>query len=214
MQIIFSRKSLVAFFATLIPASLVRGVRKTPLAPATDRRDREAFDAVVREHGDFFRRFVTRKVRESDRDDVLQETWMRAWQAFPNFDGRSSVRTWLYSVCYHTVQDYWRRERIRPIAEDLFQNEEGSAYFPSEFSGVDLRESMREFWESCSPGERELLSMYYSDGLALPEISRILNRNLNTVKYQFYRAHEGVREKLLGAAPEEFWAGRASGGRR
>ena len=207
-MIIFSRKSVLAFLAALIPASLVRGSRKTGHSTTASWRDREAFSVLVGEHKEFLRRFIARRVREGDREDILQETWVRAWQAFPTFDGRSSVRTWLYSVCYHTIQDHWRREQVRPVVEDLFQKGDGSAYFPAEFANVELREAMRGFWESCTPAQRELLSMYYSEGLALPEISRILKRNLNTVKYQFYRAHEGAREKLLGAAPEESWGWR------
>jgi len=130
---------------------------------------------------------------------------MRAWQGFSTFDGNSSVRTWLYSVCYHTVQDHWRRERGRPVCGDIFQAEDGTPYFPSEFASVELREAMRGYWNSCTPEQRELLSLYYSEGFGLPEISRILNRNLNTVKYQFYRAHEEAREKLLSSAPAESW---------
>jgi len=37
--------------------------------------------------------------------------------------------------------------------------------------------------------QREVLELYYFSQLNLPEIARALNRNLNTVKYQFYRAH-------------------------
>jgi RNA polymerase sigma-70 factor (ECF subfamily) len=203
MQIIFSRKTILAFLAALVPATLAQGGRKASLAAKG--QGREAFDSVVVENSDHLRRFISRRVREGDREDVLQETWLRAWQGFGSFDGRSSVRTWLYSVCYHTVQDHWRREQIRPVSGDIFQDDEGATYFPSEFAGVELREAMRGYWDSCTPGQRELLSMYYSEGLALPEISRILNRNLNTVKYQFYRAHEEAREKLLGSAPEESW---------
>lgn len=205
MQITFSRKSLLALVGMLVPATLAQGRRQASLVTAAKGRDPEAFGSLVEENGEPLRRFIARRVREADRDDVLQETWLRAWQAFPSFDGRSSIRTWLYSVCYHTVQDYWRREHIRPLSTDVFQTSDTSAYLPPEFAGVELREAMRGFWESCTPAQRELLSMYYSDGLALPEISRILNRNLNTLKYQFYRAHQEAREKLLGAAPQELW---------
>lgn len=203
MQITFSRKSLFALLAAILPASLASGRREASLANAAKRRDQEAFSELVSQNREHVRRFIARRVRDLDRDDVLQETWIRAWEAFPRFDGRSTVRTWLLSVCYHTIQDYWRREHLRPTRVEIFETE--SSYMPAEFARVELREAMRGYWNSCTPTQRELLSMYYSDGLALPEISRILNRNLNTVKYQFYRAHQEARERLLASAPEEFW---------
>ena len=205
MQIIFSRKSLFALFAAIVPATIAQSRREASLINSAKGQDREAFSCLVKQNLEHLRKFIGRRVRELDREDVLQETWVRAWQAFPTFDGRSTVRTWLYSVCYHTIQDYWRREHVRPVSSDVFETAADPAYLPPEYAGVELREAMRGFWDSCTPAQRELLTMYYSDGLALPEISRILNRNLNTVKYQFYRAHEEAREKLLSAAPEEFW---------
>jgi DNA-directed RNA polymerase specialized sigma24 family protein len=83
-----------------------------------------------------------------------------------------------------------------PPSAQIFDTEALATYFPGDFAQVDLRESLRGFWESCSPDQRELLRLYYGDGLTLAEISAILSRNLNTVKYQFYRAHEEASRTL------------------
>lgn len=209
-SITFKRKSIVALLAALIPAALAQGERRTgnrkpsPLAGIKG-RDHKTFDVVVEENAEYLRRFIARRVQAKDREDILQETWIKAWQGFPKFEGNSSVRTWLYSICYYTIRDYWRREQTRPVCGDVFQTEDGSPYFPAEFDRVELWEAMRDYWDSCTPDQRELLSMYYAEGLTLPEMSLILKRNLNTVKYQFYRAHEEARQKLLGSAPAESW---------
>jgi RNA polymerase sigma factor (sigma-70 family) len=44
--------------------------------------------------------------------------------------------------------------------------------------------------------QREVVELYYYAELTLPEIATSLNRNLNTVKYQFYRAHQAVAREL------------------
>ena len=50
--------------------------------------------------------------------------------------------------------------------------------------------------------QREVLEMYYFAELTLPEIAGLLDRNLNTVKYQFYRAHTQVAEQLQESASD------------
>lgn len=195
MQIAFSRKTLLAFLGSAM-AAIARRRPEDALLRAARNRDRDAFADLMAVHREPLRRFVARRVNEGDREDVLQETWLAAWESLPSFDCSGSFRTWLFSICFHKIQDHWRREHCRPPSSDIVDAEGRTAYLPREYAAVELRESMREFWESCTPEQRELLRMYYADGLTLKEISALLNRNLNTVKYQFYRVHATAAERL------------------
>jgi RNA polymerase sigma-70 factor (ECF subfamily) len=147
-------------------------------------------------HADPLRRFISRRIRGEDREDVFQDTWLAVWESLPSFDARSNFRAWIYSICYHKIQDHWRREHYRPPCADIADVEGRAAYTPTEFATVELQEALRGFWNSCTPDQRELLRLYYSDGLTLKEIGVVLHRNLSTVKYQFYRVHELAVEKL------------------
>jgi RNA polymerase sigma-70 factor (ECF subfamily) len=49
-----------------------------------------------------------------DAEDLLQETWLRAWRSFESFEGRSSLRTWLYSVATRVTLDHLRVSPRRP----------------------------------------------------------------------------------------------------
>jgi len=55
----------------------------------------------------------------SDADDAVQETLVRAWRASDGFDGRSSVKTWLYRIATNVCLDAIsaRRSRMRPVDE-------------------------------------------------------------------------------------------------
>ena len=176
--------------------SWTRSGKEQLLVRALKRGDAGAFDELVKIHSEALRRFISRRVQPADRDDVLQDTWLAVWESARSFDGDSLFRTWVFSVCFHKIQDYWRREQCRPPSQAIVDAEGKAAHIPAEFARIELRESMRAVWEACTPDQRELLRMYYSDGLKLREISQVLNRNLNTVKYQFYRAHEVAAESL------------------
>jgi len=136
------------------------------------------------------RRFVSKRLPAADVDDVLQDTWLAAWERVASFDGDSKFRAWAFSICHHKVQDYWRRHHSKSAQVRESFEDGSSTYVPKEFAQVELRECLSSFWSACPSDQREVLLMYYGDGLTLKEIGEILGRNLNTVKYQFYRAHD------------------------
>src|SRR5215472_1569601 len=53
-----------------------------------------------------------------DAEDILQETWLRAWRRLASFEGRSSFRAWLYKIATHAALDAVdsRRRRLLPTA--------------------------------------------------------------------------------------------------
>jgi RNA polymerase sigma-70 factor (ECF subfamily) len=209
MQLTISRKGLVALIGSIFGATFLAGRGDTALLRGAKDRDVDAFSNLMKLHAEPLRRFISRRVQERDIEDVYQETWVAAWESLPSFDSASRFRTWLFSICYHKIQDYWRREHMRPLTAQLMDFEGAIAYSPKEFDAVNLRESLRGFWEGCTSEQQELLRMYYSDGLTLKEISGVLAKNLNTVKYQFYRVHADAALKLpnssdlIGKVPNE-----------
>ncbi len=54
-----------------------------------------------------------------DADDAAQETMVRAWQALHRFEGRSSIRSWLYRIATNVCVDVYKRRRRRPELLDL-----------------------------------------------------------------------------------------------
>ncbi|HWD39518.1 MAG TPA: RNA polymerase sigma factor [Fimbriimonas sp.] len=196
MKIILPRKLFFLLSGFAVLKGLAVTGREHSLVRALQKKDRHAFDSLMKLHAPGLTRFVSRRVKSPDRDDVLQDTWLAVWESSASFDGSSQFRTWLFAICYHKIQDYWRREQCRPPSKSIVDAEGVTAHLPAEFGTIELRESLRTVWEACTPDQRELLRMYYADGLNLKEISIVLKRNLNTVKYQFYRAHATAAEHV------------------
>jgi len=182
-------------------APSVQDAAEPGLLAQARRGDRTAFDRLVGAHHDQLRGFLARRVSPEAADDVVQETLVAAWIAIARFDGRSRFKTWLYGIALHKCADYARRER-RAAAQIIGHEEADSGARSVEelFAQAELRETIQGLLARLPGTQREVIEMYYYAELTLPEIARALGRNLNTVKYQFYRAHTQVAHGLDDAA--------------
>lgn len=168
---------------------------------AARRGDRRAFDSLVHAYERPLRGFLVRRVGFEAADDVLQETWLAAWHAMPNFAARSRFKAWLFGIALHKATDA-RRAQGRTQAEawsDMAENQIPAGRDP--FADADLKHSVQAVLVQILPVQREVLELYYYADLTLPEIAESLGRNLNTVKYQFYRAHAQAADGLREYAP-------------
>jgi RNA polymerase sigma-70 factor (ECF subfamily) len=156
------------------------------------------FDQQVAAIEPELRRFVARKVSPVAVDDVLQEVWLAAWQNLPKYNRQSKFRTWIYAICVNKCHDHHRmrhwEHRLVPLdAEPLLDGT------PSPEDTVTQNDAVRRLLAGLDETQREVIELYYYAQLTLSEIAAILDRNLNTVKYQFYRAHS----ELLAASGKE-----------
>jgi RNA polymerase sigma-70 factor (ECF subfamily) len=78
--------------------------------------DQSAFGELVEAHRGELRAYCYRMLGSvHDADDALQDTLLRAWRGLPGFEGRSSVRSWLYSIATNTALDVTRHKARREL---------------------------------------------------------------------------------------------------
>jgi RNA polymerase sigma-70 factor (ECF subfamily) len=132
----------------------------------------------------------------------MQEVLVAGWSALPAFNGRSRFKAWLFGIAMHKCADFHRaagRDRL----DSSVELQEGMSIMSTETlddwsADIDRKEAVAGALAKLPANQREVLEMYYYAELSLPEIATTLGRNLNTVKYQFYRAHAQAAETLSG----------------
>jgi RNA polymerase sigma factor (sigma-70 family) len=126
---------------------------------------------------------------EDDAKDVLSETWFGLIQSIPTFDGNVTLSTFIYSIAYRKVADYWRRSRE-------------TSELPLSLLALDstsLRIELTEALEELPEQAQQILLLRYHVGLSVAEIAEVLGRSykateslLSRVRRQFHHAFAGA----------------------
>src|SRR5512146_1268608 len=183
---------------------------KTVSFEALKSGDRQAFARLVDEtSGKIYHAALRILGDEQDAEDVLQETYLKAFRSLPEFEGRSSLMTWLYRIAVNEALMLIRRRRPLAVSVD-----EGG---PDPEEGVE-RESM-EIVDFCCLPEGELLSgearrfldqaiqhlppnlllvfvMRDLEGLSIQETAEALGLGESNVKTRLLRARMKLRQEL------------------
>ena len=153
-----------------------------------------------------------------EAEDLVQEVFMRAWRAWPDFEGRSTVRTWLYRIAANTSETLRRRRSGEPAGfesiERLVLSEELGASSPS-VPEMAMRGELREIVGTVifdlDESFRLPLVLKEIVGLKLSRIADVLGVELATIKTRLHRARAKLRDVLDGVLPEKRLTARGYG---
>jgi RNA polymerase sigma-70 factor (ECF subfamily) len=134
-----------------------------------------------------------------DADDVVQETFVKAYLGLGDFRGDSSFFTWLYRIAVNLSLNATRK---RQLINYLHQSEIVERLLPSRedpSQELELRETeslLRKAIEDLPEKQRAVFVMRYYDELSYEEISKILKTSVGGLKANYFHAVKKVREFL------------------
>jgi RNA polymerase sigma-70 factor (ECF subfamily) len=137
----------------------------------------------------------------ADAEDVLQETFLRAWRSSDSFRGEASAGTWLCRIAINASRDIARR-RSRVTDEAEAEAEAGADGVRADGAARELEAALARL----SEGYREVLVMHDVLGMNHGEIALVLQVDVGTSKSQLHKARARMREMLR---PESEERGRA-----
>ncbi len=171
--------------------------------------DRDAFAQLVDQtSGHIYRVALQILGSEQDAEDVLQETYIKAFRALPTFEGRSSLTTWLYRIAINEALMLVRKHNPNLVSmeESSLSDEDGEV---EEMEIVDFcclpegelltSESQRfldKAIQNLSPSMRAVFVMRDMEGLSTQEAAEALGISENNVKIRLLRARLKLRQEL------------------
>lgn len=174
--------------------------------------DAEAFAAAFESLRGTVYAVAFRLVGESDADDVVMETYLRAWQAIGRFDVRSSLKSWLYRIAHNCAIDMLRKRQRRrellPTPDEDGQSpierlpDETTPHPASQLEGAELRQRLDHALAQLPDEQRLILLLRYSDGLSYREIAAAAGVPIGTVMSRLFNGRRKLRQ-IVGVVPQQ-----------
>jgi RNA polymerase sigma-70 factor (ECF subfamily) len=138
--------------------------------------------AIFRGHFDFVWRVARSLGVPLDAvDDAVQDVFLTVHRRLPEFEGRSSLRTWIYAITYHTAQSH-RRRGLRDRFEPLVNEPPSEQADPDEqLENAEAGRFVMSFLEGVSADKRDVFVLCVLEELSAPDVAEILDVKLNTV---------------------------------
>jgi RNA polymerase sigma-70 factor, ECF subfamily len=190
------------------------------LVERVQRGDKKAFELLVSKYQRKLMRLVSRLVYDhAEAEDVVQESFIKAYRALANFRGESAFYTWLYRIGINTAKNYLVTQGRRAPTSTSSDVEEAETFSDADgLRDVNTPESLmasRQIAETVNaamqalPEElREAIQLREIEGLSYEEISEVMSCPIGTVRSRIFRARESIAIKLrplLGTNLDQRW---------
>lgn len=155
--------------------------------------DEQAFRELYRRHTPRLLGFVSRLLAgfDSEDEDVVQETWIRACRRLEHFEWRSAFSTWLMGIGLNVVRDNLRRRgKARRDRANQFLNR------PERHGAPELRIDLERAIQRLPDEYRIVLVLHDVEGMKHRDIAERLEIPIGTTKSQLSRARQKMRELL------------------
>lgn len=130
-----------------------------------------------------------------DADDVLQNTFMKAWTGMDSFRGESKLSTWLYRIATNETLNFLSREKKVTVSMDAPESGvtamlESDPYFDGDETQLQLQEAIATLPDK----QRQVFTMKYFDEMKYEEMSQILNTSVGALKASYHHAVRKVSD--------------------
>ncbi len=172
------------------------------------RGDRDAFRVLVEHHATAVFRLAYRMTgNETDAEDMVQETFLRAWKEIRRFDGRASFGTWLHRICANRTVDFLRaRNRWQPALSAAGPDQEHDPFrnMPSELPSPERSARSAQASAMLEPAlaalsEIERTAFFvlrHYEGLPIDEVASALGVQPGAARHSIFRAVRKLRRAL------------------
>ena len=162
--------------------------------------DTRAATRIVERHADALARYASSLGERDELDELVQDTFVRAFGSLDSFRGDSSLRTWLFTILRRLVLDRRRaarRARVTVPAEEATVVTDVTPL--DSVIAEETEERVRVAVERLTPTQREVFLLRVSEGMSYAEIARLVGTTDGAARVHYHHAMRAVKEFLEDA---------------
>lgn len=154
-----------------------------------------AFDLIVRKYQERLYWHIRKMViKHEDTDDLLQNSFLKAWKGLEKFREESQLFTWLYRIATNEALSFLKEKRrkfflpIVDVERELSSNLESDSYF----SGDELQLKLQKAILTLPEKQRIVFNMRYYDEMKYEDMSKVLDTSVGALKASYHHAAKKI----------------------
>ncbi len=160
----------------------------------------KAFNILVKTHSQqLYWQIRNMVLNHEDANDILQNTFIKAWNAIPSFRGESKLSTWFYRIAVNEALTFLNSQRtanlsgILELEDVLAQRLEADCYFSGDEAQLKLQKAVLTLPEK----QRLVFNMKYFDEMKYEDMSEVLGTSVGALKASYHLAVKKIENFLL-----------------
>ena len=159
--------------------------------------DEGAAAALVRRHTPAVARFLAASGAREDLDDLVQETFFRAFRRIERFRGTASFRTWLLAIGGNALKDVYRRRVRRPVVQIEDREFEDPSENPHDLAiERDLLGRLGTAIERLTPMQKQVFLLRAQQGEEYEDIAAVLGTTAGAARVHYHHAAKRLKAAL------------------
>ena len=163
---------------------------------------REAFEKIVHTYSErLYWHVRSFGCSHEDSDDLLQEIFIKVWNALPSYRGEAQIFTWLWRIATNETLNFLgsRRFRFSVSSRSIGAQEENRGDDDPWFDGDEAQRLLSRALRKLPPKQRAVFSLRYYQDLSYEQISEILGVTVGALKASYHHAYMKIRAELEGS---------------
>ena len=177
------------------------------LVERVQKGDKKAFDLLVMKYQLRLSKLISRFMRnQSDVPDVLQETFIKAYRALPDFRGDSAFYTWIYRIAINTAKNHLvaSARKSPPGSIDVQDAEDyGASDWLKEYAtperellAQEIHNTVKLAIDDLPTDLKQAITLREIEGLSYEDIAQVVDCPIGTVRSRIFRAREAIDERM------------------
>jgi RNA polymerase sigma-70 factor, ECF subfamily len=159
--------------------------------------DQRAATLLVERHAAALARFASSVGARGDVQEVVQDTFVRAFGSIDSFRGESSLRTWLFTIARRLLLDRRRADRRRGEQVEVQDSDATTDYDAlDDVVAEETQLRLRSAMERLTPTQREVFSLRVGEGMSYKEIADSVGTTEGAARVHYHNAMRAIKEFL------------------